>query len=735
MEQKHLSELLEKNIVVPEIQREYVWGSRPEIYSQFLDTLKGAEARNVKLGFLYSYSRNGEEYIIDGQQRFTTLVLLLYYLSLKNPDNTENFRRRLRTDSPNMAFTYRVRTYTEQFMKDLFASGLCSKKDILDSKWYHRYYDNDLTIRSMIEFLDYLDSKGFEYGYDDLLNVSFWYYPVDRTSMGEELYITMNSRGKALDSAEHLKPLLMKKATDKQRNWGKEWDNWEEFFFSILGGRDIGCINTAMNNFIRLVWELETCREHNALEPTKAKDDIDLDTIQCYFKALRILDESEFKHEINRLFGDDVNGKKDANMMLLKALICVCRHYGDDKYELHRVYERVYNVLHRRGILNHVPLLILLKKYRETHDGKTFYEIILENCGKNWNNSNIKNPFDEKECLMVQILQDSIAGNDDEMPVSEIPTPFIDFFSNYTDVEYEFWKICRRDIKSHNIWNGDLSVLIEWSCDETGTFDIAKFRHYADVIDTVFTGKDRKLDGGHEIDIFRRAIIFGIRDYHPVARGSYRTFGWEWSDWSRLISGNPAVFKELIDDIDDGSTESLDRYIKAHCSAVNKFTDFAVDNYLLDFTHRSTACDIQYSENKQDWNICVTGGIGRHTGWILHYNALILKEFGGDYRASGRNSRHQIGVGNWGVWYWCDRWNNCVVMDNLQYKIDIRYDNKEKTCSLSVKGSNNEACDLTLPGFEWIEKEYTQIIRQTEFDAKEIKQRVLEIIKEIDCIK
>ena len=253
MEQKQLSDLFERNIVVPEIQREYVWGSRKEIFIQFIDTIKAAEAGNVKLGFLYSYSRNGEEYIIDGQQRFTTLVLLLYYLSLKNPNDTEDFRHRLRTDSANMTFTYRVRTYTEQFMKDLFASGVCSREEILDSSWYHQYYDSDLTIQSMIEFLNYLNDIEFEYDYNDLLNVSFWYYPVGNTSMGEDLYITMNSRGKALDGAEHLKPLLMKNEPDKDRNWGRIWDNWEEFFFRILGNRDISCINVAMNNFIRLV--------------------------------------------------------------------------------------------------------------------------------------------------------------------------------------------------------------------------------------------------------------------------------------------------------------------------------------------------------------------------------------------------------------------------------------------------------------------------------------------------
>ena len=93
-----------------------------------------------------------------------------------------------------------------------------------------------------------------------------------------------------------------------------------------------------------------------------------------------------------------------------------------------------------------------------------------------------------------------------------------------------------------------------------------------------------------------------------------------------------------------------------------------------------------------------------------------------------------IGIGKWGVWYWADR-DNCVVMDNVQYKIDIQYDNKEKSCSLTVKCSNNDPCDLTIPGFDWKGEKYTKVIRQTEFDPKEIKQKVIETINEIDSIK
>ena len=382
--------------------------------------------------------------------------------------------------------------------------------------------------------------------------------------------------------------------------------------------------------------------------------------------------------------------------------------------------------------MNHIPLLKLLKKYRECYGGKTFYEIILDNCGKNWNDKDYPTPpFDEKECKLVQLIQDSINRDDDEVSIREI-LPWLGILGKikYSDIEEEFWRVCRRNIGSHKIWNGDLSILIGWSCDETGKFDLSKFRHYADLIDALFPGEDRT---GHEIDTLRRALIVGLRDYLPVRRGVYQTFGWEWSDWRRLIDNNPDAFKEFIDEIGDGSPESMSSYIQTHCTTVNKYTDFAVDNYLLDFTHNSCSCDIRDDEKRNDYNIYVKGS--RHTRCILRYNALILKEFGGDYKADKRNDRHLIGIGEWGVWYWAYKWYNCVVMDNVQYKIDIRYDNKEKSCSLTVKCSNNEPCDLTLQGFEWIEKEYTQIIRQTEFDPKAIKQKVIETINEIDMQK
>ena len=114
MIQNTIQELLESEyLVVPEIQREYVWGRFKGITEQFIDSLRD---KNTNVGFLYSYSFHNQKYIIDGQQRFTTLVLMLYYAAqTQNRDN--DFRSLLKVDTPNLSFAYRVRSNTEQFLK------------------------------------------------------------------------------------------------------------------------------------------------------------------------------------------------------------------------------------------------------------------------------------------------------------------------------------------------------------------------------------------------------------------------------------------------------------------------------------------------------------------------------------------------------------------------------------------------------------------------------------------
>ena len=726
MDKKNIEELLGNYMVVPEIQREYVWGSNKNIVNQFIDSIK--DNKDINVGFLYSYSNGNQEYIIDGQQRLTTLVLCLYYASLMQ-GKYDKFKSLLKVNSPNMSFTYRVRSNTEEFMQCLFNSGLYKEKEIKDSKWYHTCYDSDLSISSMIALLNYLADIKFDVKYDDILNIEFWYYPIDETSLGEDLYITMNSRGKTLDNAEKLKPLLFEKSRKELKNWGKIWDDWEDFFFTLLNGDDITKINVAMNNLIRIVWELKTCGEHNELKPFEAIKDLSLSDIELFFDALKLIVNSEFNNNVDLLFGDKKSDESDGNFLILKSLLSVCIKYSEDEkmrnVDMKRVYQLIYNKMYRRGSQKHIPLLTLLKTYRDSNESN-FYNIVLDVC----NGAGKDDYFDASDLLMIQIMSDSVKDN-----ILEI-----------SEVEKEFWKTQSTDVvKCHYIWKGDLSTLINWSS-ENNNFNIETFCRYSSFFDSSFTDFS-----GHEINSLRRAWIVGMKEYAPVKVGSYYTFCWEWEDWRRSITQHSTDFKLFMDNLikykegEKTLDDALEKYIKETLkeyikhSVEEEYIKFAEDSYLIDFTNNSNACDIYYHWETEDWWICTNCYQSRrHTGFISRHNAYILKSFGADYNNNSFNKKN-IGIGDWCVWYSATSNDNCIAVENSTYHIviDIRYDNKQKKCNfiLIPREPRQDIEDKFAEGFIKKENEYhLDLDMQGGFNADLIKDKVLEYISRFEYL-
>lgn len=717
MIEKKIAELLGNYMVVPEIQREYVWGSNKNIVNQFIDSLK--ENKDINVGFLYSYSNGNQEYIIDGQQRLTTLVLCLYYASLMQ-GKYDKFKSLLKVNSPNMAFTYRVRSNTEEFMQCLFNSGLYKEKEIKDSKWYHACYDSDLSISSMIALLNYLDEIKFNVKYNDILNIKFWYYPIDETSLGEDLYITMNSRGKTLDNAEKLKPLLFEKSRKEFKNWGKIWDDWEDFFFTLLNGDDITKINVAMNNLIRIVWELKTCGEHNELKPFEAIKDLNLSDIELFFEALKLIVNSEFKDKVDLLFGNKKSDESDGNFLILKSLLSVCVKYSKNEQmrnvEMKRVYQLIYNKIYRRGSQKHIPLLTLLKTYHERIDGN-FYNIALDVCS----GTGKDDYFDASDLLMIHIMSDSVKDN----------------LSELSEVEKEFWKTQSTDVvKCHYIWKGDLSTLINWSS-ENNNFNIETFCRYSSFFDSLFTDFS-----GHEINSLRRAWIVGMKEYSPVKVGSYYTFCWEWEDWRRSITQHSTDFKLFMDNLikykEDEKTldDALEKYINN--SSDKDYIEFAKESYLIDFTNNSEACDIYYHWETEDWWICTNCSQSRrHTGFISRHNAYILKKFGANYKNNSLSNSKKIGIGDWCVWYWATSNDNCIAVENSTYHIviDVRYDNKLKKCNFILKPREprQDIEEKFAEGFIKKGNEYhLELDMQAGFNTDLIKDKVLEYINRFE---
>lgn len=195
-----------EQFVIPEIQRDYVWSKKD--VNDVLDSIKdGFENEDIPyLGFIYAY--NDKDYVykyflIDGQQRITTIFLLLAALYYKlSKDFPEHLIK-----NEKLKLDYKVRQATHDFLVD-FVIFLNNNKGLtLDIKiineqtWYHTNYQNDITISNIvnnfIEIYNWL-SNVEDGKLPDFLkfieeDIQLSYFDIENGRQGEELYIYMLS--------------------------------------------------------------------------------------------------------------------------------------------------------------------------------------------------------------------------------------------------------------------------------------------------------------------------------------------------------------------------------------------------------------------------------------------------------------------------------------------------------------------------------------------------------------
>lgn len=221
-------EILNHKVEIPIIQRDYAQGRTDnktnKIRKDFLDVLfdliqrkhtLGSNAE-IELDFIYGFNEqetnNLSKFIpIDGQQRLTALWLLYWFVAAKEnaPDNEKLFLSN---------FLYETRHSTTEFFKRLiqckpdFLSHDISK-EIKNQAWYFETWDYDPSIQAMLVVLNDIEVR-----YDDLnipavwsviegSSCPFYFYKLDMDKVGltDDLYIKMNSRGKALTEFEYFK--------------------------------------------------------------------------------------------------------------------------------------------------------------------------------------------------------------------------------------------------------------------------------------------------------------------------------------------------------------------------------------------------------------------------------------------------------------------------------------------------------------------------------------------------
>lgn len=638
--------LTDYSFVVPEIQREYVWGNKTnkndQVLRQFLIDLNDKVlVGETNIGFLYSYKSGEEHYLIDGQQRYTTLILLLHYITVNEDAKSHDLYVKMhRLDKNISAFSYRVRSQTDSFLKNLLMSSAITSKMIKQQKWYKSLYEDDFTIHSMMDALDVIDDIWNALpnlsSQNVLNNIFFWYFDVDKTSQGEELYITMNSRGEKLTDSEQIKPRLLSKYTDvkEKESFGKKWDNWEEFFFSnqIRNGKPIEDIDSAMNNLIRLVLEIVTLKEHSRINPVEDANLIELEDIERYMNAIisiSRLSDGKYCEEIKRLYGDS---KRDGNYCVLKALLTEVLKGQTNTDEYERVYQTIYNHVTRNKIKN-LDFLKFLKEYVE-YTG-TFYDFVLTS------NSEIA----------------SLVFNGHELEKIAICSAFHDI-----DKEKTVW-----EEQSSDFWNGEMKSMITWS-KINGEFSFDRYERVRENFHKLFKNKSEREDWTS--DKVRQALIASHLPKYPI-NGKFGHFRDEWKEIFIQNSDSICSFIMQFDNVaSENVSETLDSIRKQYVeSPENPWAEFALFDYFLGY------CNTKHLS----WtNEC---------GWILVQNSW-AKPF------SVRNMRlfHDLkkvfgeDINGW-IMRKYKSWNSCVCIENdrLQIYTDIRYERSDNdTYNLNV---------------------------------------------------
>lgn len=239
-------------IIIPSIQRDYIQPLNDTIINGFVEVLVTAFAKgeNKDLNYLYGINNEQGEFIpIDGQQRLTTLWLLHLYTAARLGMGL------------NSTIEYQTRDISGDFCKAL-SDNLVSinfdkekvSDDIKDAHWFIGCWYESVTVKSILIALDVIHKiiesekadihtmwRNMNAGAQSPVKFAF-HNPID---LGKDIYVKMNSRGKALTQFENLKAWLDDRLKSYcrrynnhsfvsafYRNWRREIDNeWTDLFW------------------------------------------------------------------------------------------------------------------------------------------------------------------------------------------------------------------------------------------------------------------------------------------------------------------------------------------------------------------------------------------------------------------------------------------------------------------------------------------------------------------------
>ena len=290
--------LADNRIIIPILQRDYVQGrttgKAPIVRENLLNAIFTAldpEKAGLELDFIYGYTENFDESLktmkktffpLDGQQRLTTLFLLHWFIAVHEDCLDEQVILQL------AKFSYHTRPGSRDFCGKLAAFKpdnlhTSIRETIINQPWFFAAWTHDPTIASMLTMLDDIQKKTKQFSVQniwpvlisDQAPITFHVLHMDELGLPDDLYIKMNSRGKALTEFEYFKARFSEQISpEKGKYFNEKVDQaWSDLFWDRIKHQkspDIAQrVDESMMRFIRYITDMLVAKGQMSIDRSK----------------------------------------------------------------------------------------------------------------------------------------------------------------------------------------------------------------------------------------------------------------------------------------------------------------------------------------------------------------------------------------------------------------------------------------------------------------------------------
>ncbi|WP_288695422.1 DUF262 domain-containing protein [uncultured Brachyspira sp.] len=342
-------------IEIPKIQRDYAQGreNENEVADRFLNKIFEClkeDDKKLELDFIYGSVINKTVYLLDGQQRVTTLFLLHWYIALRE-DRFDEIKCLEK-------FTYSTRVSSREFCKNII-DNIKNIKEYYNDKYldeseeddevklsdiitnfYWFTNENDPTIKAMLNMINKIDEKYNEIMednnsiklFDNLKKIQFYFLPLNNFNLTDEIYLKMNARGKPLTSFENFKADLT------------------DYILKINGNEINNLIQQQLsdldNKYTNFFWKLSKKYNEKNKQNNILLDDL---YIKFFYRITLIYFIINYKESNEKLI-------KDKSYQYLKVN-SNAKLEGKNKYSSFKYFEETYNKNLIKNIFDTLNLL------------------------------------------------------------------------------------------------------------------------------------------------------------------------------------------------------------------------------------------------------------------------------------------------------------------------------------------------------------------------------------------